>query len=99
MLTQEELSRLGEVQKDIKRTDAYLASVRNSEIYKNRFRKGLSPEEKQDLLLAKEREEQLEKESDALIEERRSLIKKRDGNWKPDESSKWYPEPGYGPSW
>ena|SRR2546430_981529 len=99
MLTQEEVSRLDEVQKEIKSIDAKYASVRNSEIYKNRFRKGLSPEEKQDLLLAEEQEKQLEKKSDALAEERRSLIKKRDGNWKPDESSKWYPEPGYGPSW
>jgi len=99
MLTQEEVKRLNAVEDEYRCISTELGSVRNSEEYKRKYRKGLSPEESVATKQAILREEELEKNKDALVAERNALIRKRDGNYRPDETNRWYPEPGYGPSW
>ena len=101
MLTDIEVKRLEEAEREYLLVCRDLSNVRNSESYQKKFKskKSLSAEERDEVKMAVEKEEDLDKKSSSLAEEKRILIKKRDGNWKPDESSKWYPEPGYGPSW
>jgi len=87
MLTDIEVKRLEEVQKEYQALCKEQGALRNSEILKKKYQKGLSAEERQELRIALEKEEDLEKRKDVLVEERRALTKKRYGNWRPTDNS------------
>lgn len=100
MLTDAEVQRLKKVLDEYKSVSAELGLLRNSEVYKKKY-KPLSKEEKEEVKVLLSQEKDLVQKKDLLVEERRSLEKKRDGRHYGEGSpgKNWYPEPGYGPSW
>lgn len=91
MLTQEEVKRLEEVEELYDMVCEKQVVIRRSKAYQMQFERGLSPEEKQEMRNALEKEKELEKEKDLLVSERRSFYKKR--GYMPSETPEgdsWY---------
>jgi hypothetical protein len=80
MLTDAEVKRLKEVKEEYSSIGQKIASLRGMRKY------GKEKKSEEQILLRK-KEMELWKVSDSLVEERRALEKKRDGNWGPSNDS------------